>query len=178
LIYHVTVGTNTYVVDLSGGGVSVDGSACEVDFERIEGGPIRSLIIDGKSHRLVARRAGSETWDIHLRGRRIRADAVDERTLAIREMTGAVTGPTGPRPIVAPMPGMVVRIDVAEGDMVAAGQGVVIVEAMKMENELAAGAAARVSRILVEEGQPVEKGQLMIDFEPIDDEPIDAKGVS
>jgi biotin carboxyl carrier protein len=62
-----------------------------------------------------------------------------------------------------------VRIEVAEGDTVAAGQGVVIVEAMKMENELKAGAEARVSRVLVEEGQPVEKGQLLIDFEPIDD---------
>jgi acetyl/propionyl-CoA carboxylase alpha subunit len=168
MIYHVTVGTNTYVVDLSGDGVSVDGRARDVDFARLGSGPIRSLIIDGTSHRLVARRGGAETWDIYLRGRRIRAGAVDERTLAIREMTGAEAGPTGPRPIVAPMPGMVVRIEVAEGDTVAAGQGVVIVEAMKMENELKAGAEARVSRVLVEEGQPVEKGQLLIDFEPID----------
>jgi biotin carboxyl carrier protein len=172
MIYHVTVGSRSYAVELRGGGVVVDGRACDVDFERIEGGPIRSLIIDGASHRLVARRVERETWDIHLRGRRIRAEAVDERTRTIREMTGASSGPAGPRPIVAPMPGMVVRIDVEEGDVVTAGQGIVIVEAMKMENELTAQADARVTRVVVEEGQAVEKGQLLIDLEALDAETL------
>ena len=61
---------------------------------------------------------------------------VDERSHAIREMTGSVAGPSGPRPVKAPMPGLVVKLEVAVGDEVVAGQGLVIVEAMKMENEL------------------------------------------
>lgn len=175
MIYHVTIGERTFQVDLGSGGVTVDGVAHEVDLVRIEGGPVRSLLLDGASHRVSARRLGRETWDLHLRGRRVRADVVDERTRAIREITAAAGGGAlGPRPIVAPMPGMVVRIDVEVGDTVRAGQGTVIVEAMKMENELKAEADAVVSRILVSEGEAVEKDQLLVDLDPIPEEGEDA----
>jgi pyruvate carboxylase subunit B len=68
------------------------------------------------------------------------------------------------------MPGMVVRVEVAEGDVVRAGQGIVIVEAMKMENELLAEAAAVVRRVHVREGEPVEKDQLLVDLGSVDEE--------
>jgi pyruvate carboxylase subunit B len=68
------------------------------------------------------------------------------------------------------MPGMVVRIEVSEGDMIRAGQGVVIVEAMKMENELTAEADAIVTKVMVAEGQAVEKDQLLVDLAPIEAE--------
>lgn len=165
MIYHVTLGDRTFVVDLGGGGVTVDGERVEVDFARVEGSPMSSLLIDGTSHTLAARRVGNETWDLHIRGRRLRVDVVDERTRAIREMTGAGGAALGPRPIVAPMPGMVVRVEVAQGDAVRAGQGLVIVEAMKMENELTADVDAVVTRVHVAEGQTVEKDQILIDLE-------------
>ncbi|MGB0542708.1 MAG: biotin/lipoyl-containing protein [Longimicrobiales bacterium] len=170
MIYHVTIGDTTRAVELGSDGITVDGSPVDVDFERLEGGPIRSLMLNGRSFRLSASRSGSETWDLHLRGRRLAASVVDERTRAIREMTGAGAGPSGPRPIVAPMPGMVVRIEVAEGDVVEAGQGVVIVEAMKMENELAAEGEGVVTRICVAEGQAVEKDQVLVDLASVDEE--------
>ena len=170
MIYHVAVGDRTHVVELNGPKVLVDGRPCAVDFAHLEGGPIRSLIVDGVSHRISARRTGPETWDLHLRGRKIRAEAVDERTRAVRDMTGAGSGSVGPRPIVSPMPGMVVRIEVSEGDMIRAGQGVVIVEAMKMENELTAEADAIVTKVMVAEGQAVEKDQLLVDLAPIEAE--------
>jgi pyruvate carboxylase subunit B len=168
VIYHVSVGDRTWVVDLGSDGVRVDDRRVAVDFAHIDGGPIRSLLIDSASHRLAARRVGKETWDLHIRGRRIRVDVVDERTRVIREMTGAGKGPKGPRPIVAPMPGMIVRIEVAQGDRVRAGQGVVIVEAMKMENELAAEADGIVTRVHVTERQTVEKDQLLVELAPPD----------
>jgi pyruvate carboxylase subunit B len=168
VIYHVTIGETTRVVSLGPDGVTVDGTPFDVDFEHLEGGPIRSLIIDGRSHRLSASRGGREQWGLHLRGRRLTASVVDERTRAIREMTGTGTGPSGPRPIVAPMPGMVVRIEVKEGDVVKPGQGIVIVEAMKMENELTAEGEAVVTRIHASEGQAVEKDQVLVDLAPVD----------
>ncbi len=170
MIYHVTIGDTTRVVELGPDGVTVDGSPVDVDFERLEGGPIRSLVIDGQSHRLSASRGGSERWDLYLRGRRLAASVVDERTRAIREMSGAGSGPSGPRPIVAPMPGMVVRIEVKEGDVVQPGQGIVIVEAMKMENELTAEGEGVVTRIHASEGQAVEKDQILVDLAPVDAE--------
>ncbi|MCE2397612.1 MAG: biotin/lipoyl-binding protein [Gemmatimonadetes bacterium] len=63
------------------------------------------------------------------------------------------------------MPGLVVRIEVKEGDEVEEGEALLIVEAMKMENELRATAAARVARVPVRPGQAVEKGQLLVEFE-------------
>ena len=164
MIYHVTIGDETRVVELGPNGVTVDGVPAAVDLERLEGGPTRSLLLDGVSHRVSARRVAAERWDLHLRGRRFAANVVDERTRAIREMTGAGAGASGPRPIVAPMPGMVVRVEVKEGDTVTAGQGVVIVEAMKMENELTAEADAIVTKVHVAEGQAVEKDQILVDL--------------
>ena len=67
------------------------------------------------------------------------------------------------------MPGLIVRIEVDEADRVEQGQGLVIIEAMKMENELRAEAAARVERIHVSHGDAVEKGQLLIDLAPLSD---------
>ncbi len=166
MIYHVTVSGRTFEVELGPEGVSVDGCPVTVDLARIEGSPTRSLVVDDASHRLSARRVGPETWDLHLCGRRLRADVVDERTRTIREMTGGAGAASGPRPVVAPMPGMVVKVEVEEGDTVRAGQGIVIVEAMKMENELRTDADAEVLRVLVEEGQAVEKDQLLVDLGP------------
>jgi biotin carboxyl carrier protein len=164
LIYHVTVGERTFVVDLGGGKPSVDGREVDADLEHVEGSPVRSLLLDGRSHRLAARRVGRESWVLHIRGRRIRAEVVDERTRVIREMAGAGSGPSGPSPIVAPMPGLVMRVGVEEGQTVRAGQGLVIVEAMKMENELSTAVDAVVTRIHVAEGQAVEKDQLLVEL--------------
>jgi pyruvate carboxylase subunit B len=66
--------------------------------------------------------------------------------------------------LVVPMPGRVVRVLVQPGDEVARGQGLVIVEAMKMENELKAPRAAVISAVHVQEGQGVEKGALLVEF--------------
>ena len=77
------------------------------------------------------------------------AEVVDERTRVIRAMTGNGAQTPGPRPVLATMPGLVVRVEVAEGDTVRGGQGIVIVEAMKMENELRAEGPGVVRRVHV-----------------------------
>jgi pyruvate carboxylase subunit B len=87
--------------------------------------------------------------------------------MAIRALAGAGAAAAGPRPIVAPMPGMVVKVEVAAGDTVRAGQGIVIVEAMKMENELRASGAGRVTRVHVSKGDAVAKDQVLVELEAI-----------
>ena len=168
MIYHVKIGDMTRIVEVRRDGVTLDGTPLDVDFEEILGVPVRSLLLGGRSHRVSARRVGSEEWEVHLGGRRVSVSVVEARTQAIRETTVAKSGPSGPNPIVAPMPGMVVRVDVAEGDIVEAGQGVVIMEAMKMENELTAEAQGVVSKIHIEEGQAVEKGKVLVDLLALD----------
>jgi len=71
----------------------------------------------------------------------------------------------GPAPLLAPMPGMVVRVQVQVGDVVQPGQGLVVMEAMKMENELRATAPATVKAVIAQPGTAVEKGALLIELE-------------
>ena len=89
-------------------------------------------------------------------------------------MTGAGAGALGPAPIRAPMPGLVVKVEVAVGDAVEEGQGMAIVEAMKMENELRAEGAGVVSSIHVAPGDTVAKDEVLIELEPLEGEADDA----
>lgn len=166
--YTVTVGERTLQVEVGPEGLLVDGRPVEADLRPIPGTEIRSLLLDGVSHRLLARRKGAGEWEIHSGGRRLPAQVLDERMRAIRAMTGAASGPAGPRPLRAPMPGLVIRVEVTVGQAVEPGQGLVIVEAMKMENELRADAAGTVKGIRVAAGEAVEKDQLLIEFETPD----------
>ena len=72
---------------------------------------------------------------------------------------------SGPAPLKAPMPGMIVRVNVQVGDAVMPGQSLIVMEAMKMENELRATAAATVKAVLAQPGSAVEKGALLIEME-------------
>ena len=79
----------------------------------------------------------------------------------------ASSAASGPAPLVAPMPGLVVRVSVAVGDQVSAGQGLVVVEAMKMENELRATVAGVVTAVRAIAGTAVEKGAILVELAPI-----------
>ena len=170
MIYYVAVGERTFVVELGPDGVKLDGDVVEVDLAHVDGTAVSNLLVDHVSHRIVARGTGSGRWSLHSRGRRFEAEVLDERARTIREMTGGSSGPIGPRPLKAPMPGLVVKVEVEVGDVVEAGQGIAIVEAVKMENELKAAGPGRVHAIHVTAGDTVEKDQLLVEFVALDEE--------
>jgi len=89
----------------------------------------------------------------------------DERTRAIEAVSGKGQPAAGGGTVRAPMPGLVVRIEVAEGQQVDAGAGLVVVEAMKMENELRAPRPSVVAAVHVGVGQTVEKGAPLVTLE-------------
>jgi biotin carboxyl carrier protein len=99
-------------------------------------------------------------------GERWEAEVLDERTRYIRSLAGAENQRPKAEVLRAPMPGLVVRIQAKPGDNVAAGSGLVVLEAMKMENELKAAAAGVVKSIRVAPGEAVEKGQVLVEFGP------------
>jgi biotin carboxyl carrier protein len=116
-------------------------------------GPVRSV------DATIAARPGSAALEVTLGGRTLPA------TLANRLGTRAGEGGAsagGPQQVTAPMPGKVVRVLVAPGDAVAPRQGLVVIEAMKMENELRASGVGRVKTVRVAEGQSVEAGALLV----------------
>ncbi|MCH7533366.1 MAG: biotin/lipoyl-binding protein [Gemmatimonadetes bacterium] len=174
MIYHVAIGKRTFEVKLGPDGVEIDGVAVDIDLAGLEGTAVRSLLMDGDSHRLLARRECRGRWDVHVGGHRFQAEVLDERAMAIREITAAVSRPVGPSPVRAPMPGLVVRVEVSVDDIVTAGQGVAIIEAMKMENELTAEVAARISAVHVAQGDAVKRGQVLVELAAIEQDEQDA----
>jgi pyruvate carboxylase subunit B len=123
------------------------------------------VTIGDEVHRVVVRPGTRGAYTLWLDGYRFEVEALDERARAIRELSGKSAGPSGPAPLVAPMPGLIVRVNAQVGDEVAAGQGIVVMEAMKMENELRAPAAGRVKAIHAGPGTAVEKGAVLVELE-------------
>jgi pyruvate carboxylase subunit B len=135
--YVVDVDGERTVVELAGEEVRVGDEVVRARLVEMDGTPVALLAIGDRLYRVVARRGDARgRYTLSIDGRRFAVDAVDERTRAIRDLSAAHQPPAGPAPLVAPMPGLVVRIHVGVGDTVAAGQGLVVMEAMKMENEL------------------------------------------
>jgi pyruvate carboxylase subunit B len=165
--YAVRLGSEEHDVILDGEGVRIDGRRVAAQVTPIDGTPVYVVTVGDEVHRVVVRRGSTVgVYVLSLDGYRLDVEAVDERTRAIRELSGVAGAPTGPAPLKAPMPGLVVRVNVQPGDHVQAGQGLVVMEAMKMENELRAQSAGRVSHVLVEPGTVVEKGTTLIELEP------------
>ena len=165
-----------YMVELNGERREVTLSADSVAYEKeppvssdlsdIEGSPVRMVRIGTDVFRVVAeKREGRGRYFLWVDGYRFDVEALDERRRALRDLSVANAGASGPAPIVAPMPGLIVRVDVAVGDTVEAGQGVVVMEAMKMENELRATAPGKVRSVEVGPGTAVEKGALLVSLE-------------
>ncbi|MDA1081846.1 MAG: biotin/lipoyl-binding protein [Gemmatimonadetes bacterium] len=165
--YIVDLDGRSFVVTLDAGTASVDGGpAVATHLEDVEGTPVRLVTVGTAVHRVTARREGERgRYVLRIDGRRYAVDALDERTRAIREMAAAGRGPAGPVPLVAPMPGLVVRVHVVPGQTVVAGDPLVAIEAMKMENELRAPAAGTVRAVHAKAGTPVEKGEMLVEFD-------------
>ena len=165
--YIVEVNGERHEVTLGGDSVSYESEPSNsAELSDVEGGPVKIVRIDNEVFRVVAeKREGRGRYVLWVDGYRFDVDALDERRRALRDLSAASAGPSGPAPIIAPMPGLIVRVNVAAGDTVEAGQGVVVMEAMKMENELRATAAGRVRSIEVTPGTAVEKGALLVSLE-------------
>src|SRR5690349_14196410 len=161
--YVVEIDGERRTVDVDGEKVELDGVHVRARLVDVAGTPVSLLTIGERVYRLIARRGdGRGRYTLSLDGRRFTLEALDERTRAIRDLSAASAVASGPAPLVAPMPGLVVRVNVTVGDAVAPGQGLAVMEAMKMENELRATTAGTVSAVRVEPGTAVEKGALLV----------------
>ncbi len=164
--YIIDIDGSRVIVELTSSGVLVDGTLERAHLADIEGTPVHLVTIGNAVHRVAVRRSPHRgRYSLWIDGYRFEVEALDERTRTIRDMTAAAARPAGPAPLIAPMPGLIVRVDARVGEQVAAGQGLVVMEAMKMENELRAPAAGSVKAVLVSKGMAVEKGALLVELE-------------
>ena len=141
--------------------VSVDGKVYEVDFESVSGQPVYSLIVDGKSHESYVA-PGDHDWQVLIRGRLYPVTVEDEREKRLRSAAGGGVAETGEFHLRAPMPGLVVAILVEEGQAIKKGQVLLILESMKMQNELKSPREGTVSRVRVKAGETVEQKQTLL----------------
>ncbi len=137
--------------------VTVDGEQFEADARKLPG-DFYSILMKGRSYAVSVEAIGDAYCVRHGAAKQV-VRLTDPSRRARASVQAAQHGPTR---VNALMPGKVVRVLVREGDAVALGQGLVVVEAMKMENEIASPKPGRVASVLVEPGQPVEAGATLV----------------
>lgn len=163
--YAVLLDSQVIEIEVEGERVTVAGQTHTATLCAIPGTPLRLLLLDGRPSTLPVESLGRGRWALSPGGERWEADVLDERTRYIRGLTATVDPQVVSPVLKAPMPGLVLRIQVAPGQKVPSGAGLVVLEAMKMENELKSAAAVVVKAVRVRPGEAVEKGQVLLEFE-------------
>lgn len=160
--YITTINNTTFEIEInSDGTLLVNGEPREVNFLSFGDSALYSILMDGLSHEaVVEERAGA--YEVLMQGRLFNVDVLDERAQRLASRQGGTAAETGEISLKSPMPGRIVAVPVTEGQEVKAGQTLVILESMKMENELKAPRDGVVQRISIETGQSVEQNKLLI----------------
>ncbi len=167
--YRAVVGDRSFdfsFSDAAEGHVRIDGEEKPYSFEVLREG-YASLIVEGRSVPVSVEPLGDGRLEVTLAGRRTMVEVKDERDLLVDKFgLGADEGSGGE--VRAPMPGLVIDVMVEEGDSVTAEQGLLVLEAMKMENELKASSGGVVDAIHVAEEDAVDKNDLLVEIAPAD----------
>ena len=165
MMLHVTVGGRRRAVDVRREGerflVAVDGRQQEADVKVING-VWSMLLAPARSYEVAFSASTDGAVIVHVDGVPVEVSITQTRRAGT---AGSSTVDDRPQRVTAPMPGKVVKLLVKPGDTVHARQGLIVIEAMKMENELRARAAGRVSEVRVAEGTSVEAGAILVVLE-------------
>lgn len=135
-----------------------------IDARRAPGGNSWSLLVDGAQHTVAVAPQSAGVYSVTVAGATsATVEVADPLTFLARQGESGKAA-RGAGRVVAYMPGRVVSVLVAEGDQVVAGQGLLVLEAMKMQNEIQAEVAGTVARVCVSTGQAVDGGELLFEF--------------
>lgn len=139
---------------------TVNGARYELDLLVLPHGAV-SMLLNGESYAVEFEDRADGEVAVLVQGQITRVDVADERTLRLRAASAGFTV-EGRQTLTAPMPGKVVKVLVKPGQAVEEGQGLIIVEAMKMENELKSPKAGTVIEVAAVEGVAVESGARLV----------------
>ncbi len=160
--YIATIGEREFLVEIvDDRHVIVDGTHYEVDFNAVSGHPVYTLLVDGNSYESYVY-PSDQGWQVLLHGQLFLADVEDERERRLRAASGSQVADRGEYHLKAPMPGLVIAVPVSEGQEVETGDVLLILESMKMQNELKSPRAGKISRVRVEIGDSVEQRQTLL----------------
>ena len=160
--YEASVNGNTYTIEINEDGrILLDGEEFEVDFGGLSASGLYSLLVNNESFEALVEQR-DDIWQVLMRGTLYDVSVADERALLLHSRSTLLVPDTGEVAIKAPMPGLVIAVLVHAGQEISAGDNLIILESMKMENELKAPRAGRVDRISVQPGNNVEQNQTLI----------------
>jgi len=162
--YVTTIGEREFLVEMiNDHHIQVDGTTYEVDFDAISDQPVYSLLVNGHSYEAYVY-PQERNWQVLLRGTLYPVTVEDEREKRLRAASGSQVAERGEFLLKAPMPGLVVSIPVREGQQVEKGEVLVVLESMKMQNELKAPRDGKVARLRVQTGDSVEQKQTLLNI--------------
>jgi len=166
--YYVEVDDRTFELDFQEEDellyVHLGESRLTLDLRQISQPSLYSLLVDNRSYEIFVEAQGDD-FNVLIGGEMFQLKVQDEwarRLAKIQRKSGVQTGELA---VVAPMPGAVIAVEVSPGDEVKRGQGLVILSAMKMENEIKSPRAGRVKSVDVSPGQTVEQGRTLVVIE-------------
>ncbi len=163
--YITMVDDREFIVEiLDDNRVSVNGTEYKVDFESVSGQPVYSLLVEGDSFEAYVNPSNGD-WQVLLLGQLYNVRVEDEREKRLRAASGTQNVQHGEFSMKAPMPGLVLDVLVAEGAEVEKGDVLIILESMKMQNELRSPRSGSISRVYVFAGDSVEQKQAMLVIE-------------
>jgi biotin carboxyl carrier protein len=160
--YVATIGEKTYRVEIvDDHHLILDGKSYAMDFTAIGNQPVYSLLINGRSLEAHVNPL-EEGWQVLLHGKMFEARVEDEQAIRVRALAHPPADASGEFVLRAPMPGLVVGLPAAAGQSVAKGEALVILESMKMQNELRSPRDGSVLEIRVRPGQAVDQNQVLL----------------
>ncbi len=160
--YITTVGEKTYVIEVNDDQhVTVDDKTYEIDFQPVGDQPIYSLLIAGRSYEAHVELT-NEAWQVLHAGNLYEVIVMDERAQRLAQAGGGTLAQSGEFALKASMPGLVVSSPVEVDQEVEKGDILVILESMKMQNELKASRAGTVVSVRIQEGDSVEQNQILV----------------
>lgn len=160
--YYAKVDDQEFVIEVGQDNqITVNGEPYEMDFQQMPGSGVTSLIIGNHSLEAVVEEKDN-AWQVLIKGDLYEVAVDDERSRRLASARGDLAAAEGDAVVRSPMPGIVIAVSVVEGEQVAKGDKVVILESMKMENELRSPREGIISQIKVEPGANVEKDQVLV----------------
>ena len=162
--YYARIGQNEYEVEITPDQLFVDGMPVNVDLKQSGMTELYSMLFDGASHELLIG-ADRFNYNVTLYGEQFQIQVEDERTRRLNAGRRMTSESSGNASVNAPIPGLVVKVLVEVGSEVVEDQPLVILEAMKMENEIRSPRAGTITKIEVSSGQRVEQNSPLIVLE-------------